>query len=257
MNATDLTARRIVLAGSVLAEPDSEGQRDADRPVERAVPGHAGRFSTTPVFADQPAKPVVRRQVHQRALIFSRAGAHMTAVSRKNESGMALVATLMVLMLASALMVGFFASISADQRASGIDRDQTQAYAAAHAGLEKLTDRPGHAVRRRLQPADDARSPSCSTNPPVIPGFAFVAPGGQPATRLRPTKLDAGQPAPLDTINGTIISSGAYQGLRGHGHPLRLDRRRHAREAPRRGCGARCRPSRFRCSSSVSSPIRT
>ena len=63
----------------------------------------------------------------------------MTAVSRKNDSGMALIATLMVLMLASALMVGFFASITADQRASGIDRDQTQAYAAAHAGLEKLT----------------------------------------------------------------------------------------------------------------------
>src|SRR5712691_11354590 len=56
-----------------------------------------------------------------------------------NESGMALVTTLMVLMLASALMVGFFATIMADQRANGIDRDQSQAYAAAHAGLEKLT----------------------------------------------------------------------------------------------------------------------
>ena len=45
----------------------------------------------------------------------------------------------MVLMLVAALMVGFVASIIADTRASGLDRDQTQAYAAAHAGLEKLT----------------------------------------------------------------------------------------------------------------------
>ncbi len=45
----------------------------------------------------------------------------------------------MVLMLVSALMVGFVTAIVADQRASGLDRDQTQAYAAAHAGLEQLT----------------------------------------------------------------------------------------------------------------------
>ena len=29
--------------------------------------------------------------------------------------------------------------VNADQSASGINRDQTQAYAAAHAGVEKLT----------------------------------------------------------------------------------------------------------------------
>ena len=36
-------------------------------------------------------------------------------------------------------MAGFVTVIVADQRSSGLDRDQTQAYAAAHAGLEKLT----------------------------------------------------------------------------------------------------------------------
>ena len=36
-------------------------------------------------------------------------------------------------------MVGFVTAIIADNRPSGLDRDQTQAYAAAHAGLEKLT----------------------------------------------------------------------------------------------------------------------
>src|SRR6185436_17061252 len=64
----------------------------------------------------------------------------MRAGSRRHdESGMALITVFMVLMVASALMVGFFAAIVADQKENGIDRDQTQAYAAAHAGLEKLT----------------------------------------------------------------------------------------------------------------------
>ena len=57
----------------------------------------------------------------------------------RREEGIALIVTLMVLMLVSALMVGFVTAIIADQRASGLDRDQTQAYAAAHAGLEQLT----------------------------------------------------------------------------------------------------------------------
>ena len=54
-------------------------------------------------------------------------------VARRQE-GIALIVTLMVLMLVSALMVGFVTAIVADQRASGLDRDQTQAYAASHAG---------------------------------------------------------------------------------------------------------------------------
>ena len=138
----------------------------------------------------------------------------MTAVSRKNESGMALVATLLVLMLASALTIGFFASISADQRASGIDRDQTQAYAAAHAGLEKLTTDLANLFEADFSPQMNQIN-ALLANPPTIPGFTFVAPGGLPGYTITPKKLEAGQPAPLDKVNGTIITSGPYQGLRG------------------------------------------
>ena len=58
----------------------------------------------------------------------------------------------MVLMLVSALMVGFVTAIVADQRASGLDRDQTQAYAAAHAGLEQLTSDLSGEFRRTSLP---------------------------------------------------------------------------------------------------------
>src|SRR6185295_14491790 len=102
----------------------------------------------------------------------------MRAVSRRNdESGMALITVFMVLMLASALMVGFFATIIADQRANGIDRDQTQAYAAAHAGLEKLTSDMATLFVTDYSPSK-AQIDRIRAKPPVIPGFAFIAPGG-------------------------------------------------------------------------------
>ena len=68
----------------------------------------------------------------------------------RREEGIALIVTLMVLMLVSVLMVGFVASIIADTRASGLDRDQTQAYAASHAGLEQITSDLSNAVHHGL-----------------------------------------------------------------------------------------------------------
>ena len=53
--------------------------------------------------------------------------------------GNGLVTAMLVLMLASGLMAGMFAALIADQRSHATDRDQSVAYAAAHAGLEKLT----------------------------------------------------------------------------------------------------------------------
>jgi len=56
-----------------------------------------------------------------------------------SERGVALIAALLVMMMMSAMLAGFMVMVNADQMAGGIERDQTQAYAAAHAGVEKLT----------------------------------------------------------------------------------------------------------------------
>ena len=64
---------------------------------------------------------------------------------------MALLSAILVLMLMSALLVGFVALVNADQAASGINRDQTQAYAAAHAGVEKLTADLGQLFNAQLR----------------------------------------------------------------------------------------------------------
>src|SRR6267378_6174766 len=56
-----------------------------------------------------------------------------------NESGIAMITTLLVLMLMSALLVGFTTIVMSDQRYRFIDRDRGQAFYAASAGVEKLT----------------------------------------------------------------------------------------------------------------------
>src|SRR5713226_4773544 len=56
-----------------------------------------------------------------------------------SDRGIAMVAVLLVMLLVSALMVGFTAVVMSDQRFRGLDRDHTAAFYAAHAGLEKLT----------------------------------------------------------------------------------------------------------------------
>ena len=134
------------------------------------------------------------------------------SVARRQE-GIALIVTLMVLMLVSALMVGFVSAIIADQRASGLDRDQTQAYAAAHAGLEQLTSDLSGVFTQDFSP-DAARIATLTATPPTLTGFTFTDPGGASGYRINFTPDVNGNPAP-ENAAGSTISAGPYQGFRG------------------------------------------
>jgi hypothetical protein len=141
----------------------------------------------------------------------------MRAASHKSgETGVVLLTTLLILMLISAMMVGFYAAVNSDVRAGAIDRDQTQAYAAAHAGLEKLTSDLAQLFQADVSPSS-AQILQLATTPPIIPGFEYRAPGGAAGSgyNLVFSKVDAnGNPAPED-INGSNITAGAYKGLKG------------------------------------------
>jgi len=131
----------------------------------------------------------------------------------QRQEGVALLVTLMVLMLVSALMVGFVTAIVADQRASGLDRDQTQAYAAAHAGLEQLTSDLSGLFTTDFSPSS-AQINTLTATPPSLPGFQFLDPSGGSGYRITFTPDALGNPAPED-VNGSTISAGPYQGFRG------------------------------------------
>ncbi len=125
-------------------------------------------------------------------------------MKRRNNSGVALMSTLLVMMLISALLVGFFAVISADQRATGVTRDQTQAYAAAHAGLEKLTaDLGALFVGGNFSPSA-AQISALTTSPPTLDGFQFLAPDNSPGYTITP-----------GAVVTATIPNGPFQGLQG------------------------------------------
>ncbi len=129
-----------------------------------------------------------------------------------DESGVALITALLAVMLMSALMVGMFAALATDQRSHAVDRDQTQAYAAAHAGLEKLTSNLASLFVTDVSPSV-AQINAVALTPPVIPGYAFTAPGGAAGSGYAITyPVDGGgnpQASPMD------ITTGPFTGFKG------------------------------------------
>jgi hypothetical protein len=136
---------------------------------------------------------------------------------RSDESGMALMTVMLVSMLACALMAGLFAAISADQRSLGFDRDQSQAYSAAHAGLEKLTTQLAQLFEADFSPSA-AQLSTASAVAPSIYGFNFVGPGGGAGYKVDFTPdpcgscPNAGNPLPSPSND---ITTGPFSGLKG------------------------------------------
>ena len=128
------------------------------------------------------------------------------SVSARGEQGVALISTIMVMVLISAVLVGFVAIVVADQETGGLNRDQTQAYAAAHAGLEKLTSDLGDVFLGGNYSPDQALLDSLEAAPPIIDGFTFTSPGGDAGSGYRVVAR------PTATRQ---VPSGPFQGLVG------------------------------------------
>src|SRR5215470_14288193 len=93
-----------------------------------------------------------------------------------NERGIALLTTLLVLMLISALLIGFTAVVMSDQRYRFIDRDRGQAFYAASGGMEKLTADLGNLFFTNLAPTGpQVTALTANVAKPVITGVTYVA----------------------------------------------------------------------------------
>ncbi len=137
-------------------------------------------------------------------------------VKNNNESGVALLSAMLILMLMSALLIGFMAMINADQAASGVNRDQTQAYSAAHAGVEKLTADLGQLFQADFAPSGaQINALAAAGQEPTLPGIQYQSPNGTTGYRLLFTDVAPADGDPDTPVNGTPINAGAYQGLTG------------------------------------------
>ncbi len=134
---------------------------------------------------------------------------------RKRQTGIALITTVLVLMLMSALLVGFTMMVMSDTRLGTRERDRTQALYGAHAGQEKMTSDLGTLFSANAAPTtamvNSLQGPAAA---PVLPGITYAIPGGGAGTGYSiqfPIDPVTGNPA---ATNRTILS-GAFQGMTG------------------------------------------
>jgi hypothetical protein len=104
------------------------------------------------------------------------------------ERGIALLTTILVLMLMSALLVGFTTVVISDQRYRFIDRDRGQAFYAASGGIEKLTGDLGNLFLTNVAPtAAQVTALTAPSKQPSIAGITYTmtnTPAALPASLL-------------------------------------------------------------------------
>jgi hypothetical protein len=135
-----------------------------------------------------------------------------------SERGIALLTTLMLMMLVSALLVGFTAVVMSDQRFRGTDRTRTAAFYAAHAGLERLTADLGNLFSTNVAPTG-AQVTALTVTPPPFDNMMFVAADGTTGYKILFPTDAAGNPQ----ATSRNIASGPYQGLIGLLTPYTID----------------------------------
>lgn len=128
----------------------------------------------------------------------------------KTESGIALVAALLMTLLVSALLVGFTALVISDGKIRTADGDGTQALYAAHAGLEKLTSDLGTLFEANYAPTG-AQINALMSSPPSFPQVGYYAPDNTSGYQITFTASAQGNPV-ADT---RTIASGPFQGFIG------------------------------------------
>ena len=93
-----------------------------------------------------------------------------------NERGIALITTMLVLMLISALLIGFTTVVISDQRYRLIDRYRGQAFYAASGALEKMTADLGNLFLGYVAPSgDQVNALTATTAKPTVTDVSFTA----------------------------------------------------------------------------------
>ena len=131
------------------------------------------------------------------------------------ERGIALITTIMMMVLMSALLVGFTTAVMSDQNYRAIDRDRARAFYGAQSGIEKQNADLARLFINQVGPSDAAVSAlGASVNRPTIPNVTFVDIGTSPAYAVTPV---------AGGLTSGIISSGPYEGLMALKRRIQLD----------------------------------
>jgi hypothetical protein len=130
---------------------------------------------------------------------------------------MALITSMLVMMLTSAILVGFAMTVTSDQRVRAIDRDRTQAFYGAQAGLEQMTADLAALFDSTLRPTG-AQVRAIAQNRPTLPHVSYVDRPNEPGYEIRfPADVKGNPVSEVRTI-----TSGPFQGFVGQLTPYAI-----------------------------------
>lgn len=136
------------------------------------------------------------------------------AVRTKCESGVALISTLLVLLLVSALVVGMSYMVMTDQHLGANNLNRESAFYGAEAGMEKLTADIGNKFAQNGDVlCSDLTSAPVSTPPAptIVPGITYTNAAGASTY----TATNTGCPAAPTSTTATILPPSPYAGMSG------------------------------------------
>ena len=145
------------------------------------------------------------------------------------ERGIAMITVLLVLMLMSALLVGFTTVVISDQRYRFIDRDRGQAFYAASGAIEKMTADLGNLFLSNVAPtAAQVTALTSTAMMPSIPGITYSSPNppqALPASLVTQYFCQGGGalPAKTPTSVGTNGYAIRFCALNSNGSPTTSD----------------------------------
>ena len=130
----------------------------------------------------------------------------------EREKGIALLTTMLVLLLVSAIIVGMAWMVMTDQRLGANNEDRETAFYGAEAGMEALTASLGNtfATKGTITAADVTAAVDA---PPVIPGITFANALGSTYQVL--CGNPAVSPCIPASVNATILPPSPYAGMNG------------------------------------------
>jgi hypothetical protein len=139
---------------------------------------------------------------------------HHKKIRSRQDAGIALITSLLLMFLMSSLLVGFCILLISNQQLAGSNNADVSAFYGAEAGMEQMTANLGNLFSQTYAPTL-AQLNALSTNPgpPVIPGVSYVTGSGQSGytvTWPNNTATDSlGNPLP----NQSTVKIGPYTGL--------------------------------------------
>ena len=143
-------------------------------------------------------------------------------MTTNREKGMALITAMLVLVLISAIIVGFSWAVMTDQTMGGATNTRQKAFYAAEAGMEQLTANLNNLFDQNYSPTGaQVNALAGAANVPNIPGTSFVDPDvGTPGSGYSITFQKDANGNPV-AVNDTI-TAGTYQGMQGLVTPYTL-----------------------------------